>query len=264
MNGRIALGLRYRGSAYRGWQSQTDGRTVQDALQKALSQFADRPVTVTCAGRTDTGVHGLNQVVHLDPGVHRLPASWVRGGNRYLPNDIAIQWCVPVSDEFHARFSAVSRRYRYLLFESPVRPSIDVGLVGWSFRALDAQAMHEAARCLIGEHDFSSFRSAECQARSPVKTLHSVRINRHGSHWCCDFHGNAFLHHMIRNLMGCLVAIGSGAKPPPWMAEVLLARDRKRAAPTFAADGLYFVGPQYDAAHGIAEFPPEHALVGQP
>lgn len=251
MISRLALGIRYRGGAYLGWQSQPSGRTVQDVLEKALSKFADQPVGTVCAGRTDTGVHGLNQVVHLDPPVLRETNSWVRGTNRYLPPDIAVQWCVPVGADFHARNHARSRRYRYLLLESAVRPSLESGLVGWVFRPLDVQAMVDASTCLIGEHDFSAFRSADCQALSPVKTLYSIVIWRHGNHWCFDFHGSAFLHHMIRNLMGCFIAIGAGRKPAAWMAEVLAGRNRERAAPTFPADGLYFVGPQYDAQHGI-------------
>jgi tRNA pseudouridine38-40 synthase len=261
---RLALGIRYRGGAYLGWQSQPSGRTVQDALEKALSKFADRPVTTVCAGRTDTGVHGLNQVVHLDPPVLREPNSWVRGTNRYLPPDIAVQWCVPVVPEFHARNLARSRRYRYVLLESAVRPSLEAGLVGWVFRPLDAVAMVEASKCLLGEHDFSAFRSADCQAPSPIKTLHAIAIWRRGNHWCFDFHGSAFLHHMIRNLMGCFIAIGTGRKPPTWMAEVLAGRNREHAAPTFPADGLYFVGPQYDAHHGIPQPDLQLPWMGEP
>ncbi len=251
MSARIALGIRYRGCAYFGWQSQTGGHTVQDALEAALSSFADRPVRTVCAGRTDTGVHALNQVVHLDAEVQRDAFSWVRGTNRYLPKDIAVQWCQAVPPDFHARNHARSRRYRYLLLESAVRPSLDTGLVGWVFRPLDEQAMREAAVLLLGEHDFSSFRSAQCQAASPVKTLYAIELQRHGAYWAFDFHGSAFLHHMIRNIMGCLLAIGSGQQAPAWMAEVLAARSRQVAAPTFMADGLYFAGPQYDEPLGL-------------
>lgn len=253
MKTRIALGISYRGSAYCGWQSQPNGRTVQDHLEQALSKFADRPLTTICAGRTDAGVHALNQVVHLDAGVDREAFSWVRGTNRYLPPDIAVQWCRPVGPDFHARNSARSRRYRYLLLESAVRPALEAGAVGWVFRPLDAVAMWQAAAALIGEHDFSSFRAADCQATSPVKTLHSIAIERRQAYWRFDFHGSAFLHHMVRNLMGCLIAVGSGRQRPLWMAEVLAARSREAAAPTFAADGLYFVGPQYDSRHEIPE-----------
>ena len=252
----IALGVAYRGGAYHGWQSQADGQTVQDHLERALSRFADAPVVTVCAGRTDTGVHGLNQVVHLDPPVQRDAASWVRGSNRYLPSDIAIQWCEPVADTFHARNSARGRRYTYLLLESPVRPAVETGMAGWVFRPLDGDAMRAAAAHLVGEHDFSSFRSSQCQATTPVKRLNSIAIQRRGAYWRLDFDGVAFLHHMVRNLMGCLVAVGQGNRPPQWLAEVLAARDRDAAAPTFSPDGLYFAGPYYDAAHGLPEHTP--------
>lgn len=248
---RLALGVAYRGGAYRGWQSQPAVPTVQDALERALSTFAAAPVTTVCAGRTDTGVHGLNQVVHLEAPVDRRAFSWVRGTNRYLPSDIAVQWCHPVPDDFHARNAARGRRYAYLLLESPVRPALEAGLVGWSFRPLDGEAMRAAAALLIGEHDFSAFRSAECQAASPVKVLRELSVSRHGAFWRFDFEASAFLHHMVRNLMGCLVAVGSGSRPPGWVAEVLAGRDRSAAAPTFAPDGLYFVGPRYDDALGL-------------
>lgn len=253
---RVALGIAYRGGAYHGWQSQPDGCTVQDHLEQALSRFVDAPVTAVCAGRTDTGVHALNQVVHVDAEVEREPFSWVRGTNRYLPPDIAVQWCQPVAADFHARYSAQGRRYSYLLLEAAVRPALEAGLVGWVFRPLDAQAMRAAAEHLIGEHDFSSFRSAECQAASPRKQLHRITITRHGAYWRFDFDGVAFLHHMVRNIMGCLLAVGQGRRSPAWLAQVLAARSRDAAAPTFAPDGLYFVGPYYDAAHGLPEHTP--------
>ena len=247
MTTRVALGISYRGSVYKGWQSQPGGGTVQDALEAALSQFAAQPIRTICAGRTDTGVHGLNQVVHFDAPVEREPFSWVRGTNRYLPADIAVQWCAFPGDSFHARNHARGRRYAYLLLESPVRPAIESGGVGWVFRPLDGDAMREAAALLLGEHDFSSFRSAECQAASPVKTLRRIEIHRRGAYWRFEFDGSAFLHHMVRNIMGCLIAVGTGTRPAAWMSEVLAARNRDAAAPTFAPDGLYFVGPYYDA-----------------
>lgn len=253
---RVALGIAYDGRRFHGWQSQPDGCTVQDRLEAALSSFAGVPITTVCAGRTDTGVHAFNQVVHLDAPVQREAFSWVRGTNRYLSADIAVQWCQPVDDGFHARFSARGRRYRYLLLESPVRPALEQGRCGWVFRPLDGSAMREASEALVGEHDFSSFRSSECQARSPVKTLHRIDITRLGSYWRFDFDGSAFLHHMVRNLMGCLVAVGAGSRPPSWMADVLAARRREAAAPTFAPDGLYFVGPYYDACHAIPDRTP--------
>jgi tRNA pseudouridine38-40 synthase len=250
---RIALGLSYLGSAYQGWQSQPAGRTVQDRLERALARFTTTPVSTLCAGRTDAGVHGLMQVVHLDTALERAPFSWVRGVNRYLPPDIAVQWAQPVPDAFHARASALARRYAYLLLESPVRPSLEAGRVGWVFRPLDGVAMQAAAAHLIGEHDFSSFRASACQALSPVKQMRRIDIVRRGAYWRFDFEANAFLHHMIRNIMGCLIQIGQGLQPPGWMAEVLAARNRDAAAPTFAADGLYFLGPVYDARWGLPE-----------
>lgn len=253
---RLALGLSYRGAAYHGWQSQPDGRTVQDHVEKALSAFADREVRTVCAGRTDTGVHALNQVIHLDTEVDREPFSWVRGSNRYLPADIAVQWCRPVSESFHARNAARGRRYAYLLLESPVRPAIEQGAAGWVFRPLDGDAMRAAAALLLGEHDFSAFRAAECQSASPVKTLRRLDIHRRGAYWRFEFDASAFLHHMVRNLMGCLIAVGQGSRPPAWVGEVLASRRRETAAPTFAADGLYFLGPYYDPALGLPERTP--------
>jgi len=253
---RVALGLAYRGVGYHGWQSQPDGHTIQDQVEQALSQFADMPLVTTCAGRTDAGVHALNQVVHVDTQVEREPFSWVRGTNRFLPGDIAVQWCQAVANDFHARYSARGRRYAYLLLESAVRPALESGLAGWVFRPLDGDAMRRAAAHLVGEHDFSSFRSTECQAASPVKRLNQIAIARRGAYWRFDFDGIAFLHHMVRNMMGCLVAVGQGSRSPAWLADVLEARSRDAAAPTFAAEGLYFVGPYYDAAHGLPERTP--------
>lgn len=248
---RLALGVSYRGTAYRGWQSQTGGRTVQDALESALAQFADQPVRTWCAGRTDAGVHGLNQVVHVDTLLNRPDFSWLRGTNRYLPDDIALQWCKPVPADFHARNSAIGRRYVFLLRESVVRPALEAGLCGWVFRPLDEETMRRAAQCLLGEHDFSAFRSAECQAASPIKVMRRISVQRRGGYWRFDFEASAFLHHMVRNIMGCLVAVGSGTKSVDWVREVLASKNRALAAPTFPPDGLYFVGPQYDAAYNI-------------
>ena len=248
---RLALGLSYRGQHYHGWQSQADGRTLQDALQAALTAFATVPMTTVCAGRTDSGVHALNQVVHIDTALHRDPGSWVRGTNRFLPRDMAVQWAQPVAPGFHARNSARGRRYRFVVLQSPVRPALEHGVCGWSFRPLDGPAMRVAAGHLLGEHDFSAFRAADCQSPTPIKTLRSIDITQRGAYWCFDFDANAFLHHMVRNLMGSLLMVGTGRQTPGWVAEVLVARKRARAAPTFPADGLYFVGPYYDAAHAI-------------
>lgn len=253
---RLALGVSYRGTGYHGWQRQADVVTVQAALEEALARFADVPVITVCAGRTDAGVHAVQQVVHVDAPVQREMFSWVRGTNAFLPADVAVQWCIAAPLGFHARNSALGRRYAYVLRESPVRPSLESGLCGWSFRPLDGDAMRQAACALIGEHDFSSFRAAGCQSPTPVKTLHRIDIERHGSYWRFDFDGNAFLHHMVRNIVACLVAVGQGVRSPGWMGDVLAAHSRDAAAPTFAPDGLYFVGPYYDATHGIPDHPP--------
>ena len=249
---RVALGVSYNGKAYDGWQSQPSGRTVQDHLERALARFLDVPTVGTlCAGRTDAGVHGLNQVVHFDSPLARPTNAWVRGPNSFLPDDIAVQWATEVPASFHARASARSRRYAYVLLESPVRPSVDRGQVGWVFRPLSQDAMEAATAALIGEHDFTSFRAAQCQAHTPVKHMRRIEIARRGAYWRFEFEATAFLHHMIRNIMGCLIAIGTGNRPPTWMAEVLAAKSRDAAAPTFAPDGLYFLGPVYDEALGL-------------
>ncbi len=250
---RLALGISYNGQAYEGWQSQLSGLTVQDRLEQALALFTTQKVSTLCAGRTDAGVHALMQVVHFDTPLERDLSSWVRGTNRFLPPDIAVQWAQQVPDAFHSRGSAIARRYAYVLLESPVRPSLDAGRVGWSFRPLQEQPMNDAAALLLGEHDFSSFRASACQAKSPVKTLRSVAITRRGAYWRFDFEANAFLHHMIRNIMGCLLAVGQGQQPVTWMAQVLAARNRDAAAPTFSPDGLYFMGPSYEAHWGLPQ-----------
>jgi tRNA pseudouridine38-40 synthase len=255
---RLALGISYNGQSYDGWQSQPSGRTVQDQLEKALSKFADQRISTLCAGRTDAGVHGLMQVVHFDTDAQRRMFSWVRGSNANLPSDIAVQWAHEVPREFHCRASALSRRYAYVLLESPVRPSVEAGRVGWAYQPLDMAAMQAAARHLLGEHDFSSFRASACQALSPVKNLMDVQIARKGAYWRFEFEANAFLHHMIRNIMGCLIAIGQGRKPPDWIRDVLAARDRDAAAPTFSPDGLYFLGPRYDAHWGLPDRTPSY------
>ena len=252
---RIALGITYSGSGYEGWQSQLSGNTVQDKLELALGKFAAQPVRTLCAGRTDAGVHGLMQVVHFDTLLARDTASWVRGTNAFLPRDIAVQWARQVPDEFHCRGSAIARRYAYVVLESPVRPSVEAGRVGWVYRPLDGAAMQQAIAHLIGEHDFSSFRAAQCQAKSPVKTINRIDITCRGEagarYWRFEFEANAFLHHMIRNIMGCLVAIGQGSHTPDWLAEVVTARSRQAAAPTFSPDGLYFLGPVYEDHYGL-------------
>ena len=255
---RLALGISYNGQAYQGWQSQLSGQTVQDKLEIALGRFTAQKVSTLCAGRTDSGVHGLMQVVHFDTPLDRTLSSWVRGTNSFLPRDIAVQWAQTVPDEFHCRASALSRRYAYILLESPVRPSVDTGRVGWAFRPLDMDAMQQAALHLLGEHDFSSFRASFCQALSPVKILQRIDISRRGAYWRFEFEANAFLHHMIRNIMGCLIAVGQGKHPPDWVRGVLLERNRDAAAPTFSPHGLYFLGPRYAPHWGLPDRTPAY------
>jgi len=243
---RIALGLEYCGTGFRGWQSQAQGKTVQDALEFALQAIAGCKIGVVCAGRTDSGVHASQQVVHFDAPVERPLTAWVRGVNSHLPDGVAVRWAQPVSEEFHARFSARGRRYRYLLLNRPQRPGLWQGRVGWFHGPLDLARMQDAAGRLLGEHDFSAFRAAECQAKTPVKTLARAEVRQCGSMFVFDFEATAFLHHMVRNLVGTLVYIGKGTQAPGWVDELLLARDRKLAAPTFSPDGLYFRGPLYE------------------
>jgi tRNA pseudouridine38-40 synthase len=243
---RIALGVEYEGSGFCGWQSQAGGGAVQDALEAALSMVADAPTRVVCAGRTDAGVHAIGQVVHFDTDAVRPDTAWVRGVNAHLPASVAVRWAKPVPDDFHARFSARGRRYRYLLLNRGERPGLMAKRVGWFHRPLDADTMRAAAALLLGEHDFSAFRSVECQAKSPVKTLRRADVARHGDLLVFDFEASAFLHHMVRNIVGALVYVGKGAHPPEWLGELLAGRDRARAAPTFEACGLYFAGVDYD------------------
>lgn len=248
---RFALGVEYDGADFSGWQSQPGGNTVQDALEKALAVIAAAPVRVVCAGRTDAGVHALGQVVHFDCPVERSPTAWVRGVNAHLPPQVAVRWALRVADDFHARFSARGRSYRYVLLNRSTRPGLLSGKVGWCHRPLDLEAMRAATACLIGEHDFSSFRAAECQAKSPVKTMYGFEIVRDGDLIRFDCSANAFLHHMVRNLVGALVYVGMGRQPVGWMAELLALRDRRVAAPTFSPHGLYLTGVAYDACWGL-------------
>lgn len=243
---RIALGVEYDGSAFHGWQTQPAGNTVQDALEAALRQIAGVPVAVVCAGRTDSGVHATAQVVHFDSPVERPLTAWVRGVNTFLPAAVAVRWAQPVGDDFHARFSAYGRAYRYLLINRAQRCGLWHGRVGWYHHPLDVETMQRAAELLLGEHDFSAFRAADCQARSPVKTMRSARVRRCGELIVFDFAASAFLQHMVRNLVGSLVYIGQGKHPPQWIAQLLAGRQRAQAAPTFAAAGLYLVGVDYE------------------
>ncbi|MFY9327631.1 MAG: tRNA pseudouridine(38-40) synthase TruA [Georgfuchsia sp.] len=243
---RIAIGIEYDGSSFYGWQSQPALETVQGVLERAVSEIACEKTKVIAAGRTDAGVHALEQVAHFDTNASRPLQAWIRGVNRYLPPAVAVRWAVPVEPAFHARFSAISRSYRYVLFNHPVRPALHSGRIGRYHRMLDVGRMSAAARYLMGEHDFSSFRSSECQARSPVKTLHEASIQRNGDYVLFDFRAGGFLHHMVRNIIGTLLWVGYGKMSAEAFAELLAARDRTLAAPTFAPDGLYFVGAEYD------------------
>ena len=253
---RLALGVSYNGQAYQGWQSQLSRQTAQDQLELAWGKFAGQRISTLCAGRTDAGVHGLMQVVHFDTLLERATSSWVRGTNAFLPRDMAVEWAQVMPQEFHCRASALSRRYAYIVMESPVRPSLDLGRVGWSFRPLNLLAMRAAALHLLGEHDFTSFRASACQALTPVKTLQRLDISQRGAYWRFEFEANAFLHHMIRNIMGCLIAVGYHKHPPEWVKGVLLARNRDAAAPTYSPDGLYFLGPRYAPHWGLPERTP--------
>ena len=249
----MALGIEYNGSGFCGWQTQATACAVQDRLEAACASIAGVPVGTVCAGRTDAGVHALGQVVHFDCAVDRPLSAWVRGVNALLPPAIAVTWAHPVHEDFHARFSAQARVYRYVLLNHAVRPGGDHGRVGWFHAPLDIARIREAAEHLVGAHDFSAFRAAECQAKSPVRTLHSVSVTSSGPYVMFDFCANAFLHHMVRNLVGSLVYVGKGRHSPEWMAKVLQSRDRAQAAPTFDASGLYLLRVDYESHWGLPQ-----------
>jgi len=254
---KIAIGIEYDGSRFHGWQSQPSGDTIQDHLERALASIAGGPVRLAAAGRTDAGVHALAQVAHFETAVVRPESAWVRGVNALLPPAVAVQWAVPVADDFHARYSAASRTYRYVLYDHPVRPALHHGRVGWFHLPLDPAAMRTALAHLAGEHDFSAFRSSECQAKSPVRTLQRWAIEQRGAHFRFEFTANGFLHHMVRNIVGCLVYVGKGKHPPAWLAEVLVSRDRRQAAPTFSPDGLYLAAVEYAPGWKLPAFAPK-------
>jgi tRNA pseudouridine38-40 synthase len=252
---RIALGLEYDGSAFCGWQSQASACGVQDHLEKALGALAAERICVTAAGRTDAGVHASAQVVHFDTNAERDANAWVRGTNAHLHEAARVLWSHATTDEFHARYSALSRTYRYVLLNDPVAPALGRGRIGWYHRPLELEPMAAALRAIEGEHDFSAFRDAECQAKTPVRRMLEARVERSHATFVFTFRANAFLHHMIRNIVGACVCIGSGRQPPGWMAELLDKRDRTLAAPTFAPDGLYLAAVEYDPAFGLPAFP---------
>ena len=251
---RIALGIEYNGSLFNGYQLQSTGtRTVQGELEKALSKVANEPVRLTCAGRTDTGVHATGQVVHFDTTVQRELKAWMLGGNTNLPRDISIHWVRQVSEEFSARFSAISRSYRYILFNRKVRSAVFQHNVSWSFEPLDAAVMNDAAQLLIGEHDFSAFRSSQCQAKHAIREMQAISVKREADYVILDIKANAFLHHMVRNIMGTLMVIGRGDQPVAWMREVLQGQDRKSAGMTAQAAGLYLINVEYPVEHGLPD-----------
>lgn len=250
---RVALALAYEGSHFYGWQSQRKLNipTVQESLEQALSQVAAAPVTVHCAGRTDTGVHASHQLVHFDSPADRGEKAWVMGGNMHLPPAIRIQWARPVPEDFHARHSALARRYRYVILNRPVAsPHLPAGMT-WCAAPLDAALMHEAAQVLLGELDFSAFRAAGCQSRTPMRNVHFVEVSRRGELVIIDIQANAFLHHMVRNIAGVLMAVGRGERPPEWVSEVLDSRRRTAGGVTAPAAGLYFLGPVYADEFGV-------------
>ena len=257
---RIALGLAYDGAPWHGWQTQPGGCTVQDRLEAALAEFLVRHVDTVCAGRTDTGVHALEQVVHLDSPVQRRMESWVRGLNALLPSSIRVQWACEVDPSFHARFSASSRCYYYLLRSHRIASPILHGRVGWLHHPLQLEPMQEAAALLRGEHDFSAFRSSECQAASPVRSLEQLDISRQGDIFIFKFRANAFLHHMVRNLMGALVEVGKGKLPPESMLSLLASKDRRKSPATFSPAGLYLAQAKYPAEFRLPSIPEEESL----
>lgn len=243
---RIALGIEYKGSRYSGWQRQANGvLTVQETLENALSKVADSPVSLMCAGRTDAGVHACGQVVHFDTQAERSLKAWVMGANINLPHDISVSWAKVMPANFHARFKAIARRYRYVIYNDPIRPAHLNQEITWNHRPLDVERMAQAAQYLLGVHDFSAFRAGQCQAKSPIKELHHLRVTRHGQMIVLDIRASAFLHHMVRNIAGVLMTIGSGERPVEWIKEVLESRERRSGGVTAHPYGLYLVQVEY-------------------
>ena len=250
---RYALGIEYDGSKYYGWQRQKSVVSVQQTLEKALSKIADEPIEVVCAGRTDTGVNSTNQVIHFDTTKMRKDVAWTLGVNTHLPKDIAVTWVKEVSDEFHARFSAIARRYRYIIYNNQQRSAILSHGLSFCHYPLDETLMDNAAQFLVGKHDFTSFRTVHCQSHSPIRTLYHCHVTRNGNYLILDVKGNAFLHHMVRNIAGSLMKVGQGLKPIEWIEEVLIAKNRCLAGMTAPSAGLYFVGVDYPEAFNLPE-----------
>lgn len=248
---RIALGVEYDGSLFNGWQAQPQQRTIQGALEKAISRVADQPITVNAAGRTDAGVHALNQVVHFDSNAYRGTRSWMLGINSNLPSDISVNWVQPVSDDFHARFSAEQRRYRYLLLNRLSRSAIQRQRMWWFYKSLDINKMRQAADLLLGQHDFSALRARECQAKSPIKTIDAIHISRRDDCIAVDVVARSFLHHMVRNIMGVLTVVGEGKQPVNWVSEVMASKNRDKAGVTAPPQGLYLTDVRYPAEYSL-------------
>jgi tRNA pseudouridine38-40 synthase len=261
---RLACRVEYDGSHYNGWQSQPhpDAVTVQDELERALSAIAAAPVRVHCAGRTDSGVHAFSQIVHFDTPAERSCKAWVIGGNAALPHAIRLHWASPVSEDFHARFSAQARSYRYVIANTPVRPALLHGQVTWHRHELDAAMMHDAAQALLGERDFSAFRAASCQSRTPMRYVEFVEVQRRGDLVVLEIRANAFLHHMVRNIAGALIAVGDQRRAISWIGELLQGRDRTVAAETAPAAGLYLVDVRYPEQFGLPPTPYGPLLLG--
>jgi tRNA pseudouridine38-40 synthase len=257
---RIALGIEYDGTAYNGWQRQKSGTGVQTLVERALERVADEPVEAVCAGRTDTGVHAEAQVVHFDSQASRTRRNWVLGVNSNLPPDVNALWAETVADDFHARYSATSRSYRYLILNQPTRSALWRNRVWWIHRSLDEAPMREAAHYLVGEHDFSAFRAAGCQALSPTRRIFAINVDRYGEWLLVTVRANAFLQHMVRNMVGLLVAIGAGDEAPAWAGEVLESRDRTRAGIAAPAQGLTLVDVEYPESAGLPAARPSMML----
>jgi tRNA pseudouridine38-40 synthase len=252
----MAVGLEYDGTAYAGWQRQQSARSVQQVAEAAFSRIAAEPVSLICAGRTDAGVHARWQVAHFDTNANRRLRAWLLGSNSELPPDVSVPWVRRVPMHFHARYSAEARTYQYLILNRTTRSALAVNRAACIFRPLDHERMSEAAMALVGSHDFSAFRSAECQANSPIRRMEKLTVVREGDWVVIQATANAYLHHMMRTIAGMLIAIGRGDAPPSWAAEVLQSRDRKRNAATAPAEGLYFWAVRYPAAFGLPA-PPE-------
>ncbi len=253
---RIALGIEYNGAAFTGWQTQQGQYTIQSEVERALSRVADHPVAIVCAGRTDKGVHAVGQVIHFDSDAPRNEHAWVFGGNANLPKDVSVTWARAMPEDFHARFSARRRRYRYVIFNRRVRPSFLGGRVSWEHRLLDVATMQSAAATFLGEHDFSAFRASECQSKSTLREVFSLDVQRKGELVLIDIEANAFLHHMVRNISGVLMDIGAGEQPPEWAGEVLASRDRRQASATAPPHGLYLVNVTYPAEFDLPKTDP--------